>query len=150
MASSIQQKDFLSTVEEYLDRGEVYKSAEVFVKELALCPRCMGGKQQLEVLEKTLFRMVSLVKAKLDEPGRRNKSFFQSWLKKAAQAMVLYQVISREWICANVWKLPDLPQRKEQEYDPTKGHRDIRFFPDSGLAEIDRGGKDGDRRVGLS
>lgn len=132
MASSIQQKDFLSTVEEYLDRGEVYKSAEVFVKELALCPRCMGGKQQLEVLEKTLFRMVSLVKAKLDEPGRRNKSFFQSWLKKAAQAMVLYQVISREWICANVWKLPDLPQRKEQEYDPTKGHRDIRFFPDSG------------------
>lgn len=81
--------------------------------------------------------MVSLVKTKLNEPGRRNKTSFQAWLRNAAKAMDLYQVIGREWICANVLKLPDLPQRKEQEYDPTKGRRDIRFFPESETKLLD-------------
>lgn len=120
MASSSQPKDFLSTVEKYLDRDEVYRSPEEFVKQLALCPRCIDGKDQCKVFEETLLRMTSLVRSKLNEPGRRNVSSFQAWLKNAAKAMELYQVISREWICENVWKLPDLPKRREQEYDPTK------------------------------
>ena len=40
-------------------------------------------------------------------------------------------MISRDWICKNVWKLPDLPKPKEHVYDPTKGRRDMRFFPES-------------------
>lgn len=40
-------------------------------------------------------------------------------------------MISRDWICQNVWKIPDLPKPKVQDYDPTKGRRDIRFFPES-------------------
>ena len=74
--------------------------------------------------------MVSLVKRKLGEPGRRNKLMFQNWLKGAAKALNNYQVISREWICANIWQLQDPPKKKEQEYNPSKGRRDIRFFPE--------------------
>ena len=129
MASSSQPKDFLSTVEEFLDRGQVYRPPDEFVKQLALCPRCIGGKDQCKVLEATLLRMTSLVKSRLNEPGRRNVTSFLAWLKNAAKAMELYQVISREWICENVWKLPDLPQRKEQDYDPTRGRKDIRYYP---------------------
>ena len=62
MASSSQQKDFLSTVEDYLDRSQIYRPPEEFVKHLSLCPRCMGGKSQCKILEETLLRMVSLVK----------------------------------------------------------------------------------------
>ena len=129
MASSSQPKDFLSTVEEFLDRGQVYRPPDEFVKQLALCPRCIGGKDQCKVLEETLLRMTSLVKFRLNEPGRRNVTSFLAWLKNAAKAMELYQVINREWICENVWKLPDLPQRKEQDYDPSRGRKDIRYYP---------------------
>ena len=129
MASSSQPKDFLSTVEEFLDRGQVYRPPDEFVKQLALCLRCIGGKDQCKVLEETLLRMTSLVKSRLNEPGRRNVTSFLAWLKNAAKAMELYQVISREWICENVWKLPYLPQRKEQDYDPTRGRKDIRYYP---------------------
>ena len=135
MASSSQQEDFLSTVEDYC--GRIYRPPEVFVKQLALCSRCIGGKSQCKVLEETLLMMVSLVKTKLNEPGRRNKTSFQAWPRNAAKAMELYQVIGREWICANVLKLPDLPQRKMQEYDPTNGRRDIRFFPESEAKLLD-------------
>lgn len=131
MASSTQQQDFLTVAEDFLDRGQVYRPPEEFIKKLALCPRCIGGKHQTKVLEETLLRMVTLVKNKLNEPGRRNKNSFQAWLKNAAKALELYQVISREWICEKVWKLADLPKRKEQDYDPTKGRRDIRFFPET-------------------
>ena len=107
----------------------MYRPPDEFVKQLALCPRCIGGKDQCKVLEETLLRMTSLVKSRLNEPGRRNVTSFLAWLKNAAKAMELYQVISREWICENVWKLPDLPQRKEQDYDPTRGRKDIRYYP---------------------
>ena len=59
----------------------------------------------------------------------RNKTALVGWLKAAAKALNDYQVISREWICDNVWELPALPQPKEQDYDSTKGRRDYRFFP---------------------
>ena len=131
-SASSQPRDFLSTVEEeYLRMDRVYRPPDSFVEQLALCPRCMGGKQQLKVLEETLLKMVSLVKRKLEEPGIRNKSMFQNWLKGAAKALNNYQVIGREWICANVWQLQDPPKKKEQEYNPSKGRRDIRFFPEN-------------------
>ena len=78
-SSSSQSRDFLSTVEEeYLRIDRVYRLPDKFAEQLALCPRCMGGKHQLKVLEEPLLKMVSLVKRKLGEPGRRNKSMFQN------------------------------------------------------------------------
>ena len=69
-SSSSQPRDFLSIVEEeYLRMDRVYRPPDNFVEQLVLCPRCMGGKHQLKVLEETLLKMVPLVKRKLGEPG---------------------------------------------------------------------------------
>ena len=126
MASS---QDFLAIVEEYLSRDQIYRPADEFVMKLALSPHLIGGPEKKQHLQDTLLRMVAVVKSKLNEPGRRNKTALVGWLKAAAKALNDYQVISREWICDNVWELPALPQPKEQDYDSTKGRRDYRFFP---------------------
>ena len=126
MASS---QDFLAIVEEYLSRDQIYRPADEFVMKLALSPHFIGGPEKKQHLQDTLLRMVAVVKSKLNEPGRRNKTALVGWLKAAAKALNDYQVISREWICDNVWELPALPQPKEQDYDSTKGRRDYRFFP---------------------
>lgn len=60
MVSSSQPTDFLSKVEDYFNRGQVYRPPEEIVTQLALCPRCMGGEKELNVLEESLLGMVSL------------------------------------------------------------------------------------------
>ncbi|XP_053388094.1 uncharacterized protein LOC128551306 [Mercenaria mercenaria] len=121
-------KDFLTTVEEHLERGHVYFSADDFVKNLSLCPR-LAGREKAELLLNTLLKMVKLAKEKKD--ATRNKRRLTQWLKEAAHSMLTFQVANRDWISNNVWKLPDLPKPVEQVYDPTKGKRDIRYFPTS-------------------
>ena len=44
-------------------------------------------------------------------------------------------MVNREWICENVWRLPYLPKPKEQDYDPAKGRRDSRVFPETEMTE---------------
>lgn len=127
MAFSQQQRDFLDEVQGYLDRGEVFKPVEDFVKKLSLCQRCRGGARQREVLKDTISRMASLVQNKLET--QRNKKILQGWLKTVAKDLDTFQIVSRDWIQTHIWKLPDLPKLKEQDYDPMKGRRDIRFYP---------------------
>lgn len=133
MASSQQQRDFLDEVQGYLDRGEVFKPAEDFVQKLSLCQRCRGGASQREVLKDTISRMASLVQDKLET--QRNKKILQGWLKTVAKDLDTFQIVSRDWIQNHIWKLPDLPKLKEQDYDPMKGRRDIRFYPASEAKE---------------
>ena len=116
----------MDTVQGYLDRGEIYKKPGEFVAKLALCPSLIGKGQ---ILKDTILRMTALVKRKLDQ--QRNKKTLQIWLKTVSNDLDTYQVVSREWISEKFWKLPALPVPKEQVYDPTRGKRDVRFFPES-------------------
>ena len=134
MASSEQQGDFLDIVQGYLDRGEIFKPVEEFVTKLTLCKRCIGGARQKDVLKDTLSRMASLVKDKL--ATQRNKKNLQGWLKTVAKDLDTFQIVSRDWISEHIWKLPELPKpRQEEEYDPMKGRRDIRYYPSTAANE---------------
>ena len=134
MASSEQQGDFLDIVQGYLDRGEIFKPVEEFVTKLTLCKRCIGGARQKDVLKVTLSRMASLVKDKL--ATQRNKKNLQGWLKTVAKDLDTFQIVSRDWISEHIWKLPELPKpRQEEEYDPMKGWRDIRYYPSTAANE---------------
>ena len=66
---------------------------------------------------------------------QRNKTVLQAWFKTVARDLETFQVVIREWICENVWRLPDLPKPKEQYYGPAKGRRDIRVFPETEMTE---------------
>jgi len=127
MASAKSTKDFLLVAEDYLSRGQVYRPAGEFVKKLALCPSCCGGKKEVELLLGVVSRMVALVKSQSNKPGRRNVKPNTAWLKETAQSLETYQLVGRDWISSHVWKLPSLPPPKQQEYDPTRGQRDIRY-----------------------
>ena len=146
MASGEQERDFLEVVQGYLDRGEVYKKAEDFVSKLTLCPRCRGGKSQTHLLKETLFRMTTLVKRKLAE--QKNEKVLQAWLRTVARGLDTFQVVNREWICENVWRLPDPPKPKEQDYDPARTERYQSFSRDgndrSRIAGHHRRGGNGD------
>ena len=78
-----------------------------------------------------ILEMVQLVKGRSSEKGRRGGKFSTSWLKEAARSLETYQLVGRDWICQNVWELPPLPTPKPQDYDPEKGRRDIRYYPES-------------------
>ena len=134
MASSEQQRDFLDIVQGYLDRGEIFKPVEEFVTKLTLCKRCIGGARQKDVLKDTLSRIASLVKDKL--ATQRNKKNLQGWLKTVAKDLDTFQIVCRDWISEHIWKLPELPKpRQEEEYDPMKGRRDIRYYPSTAANE---------------
>ncbi|KAH3811581.1 hypothetical protein DPMN_139991 [Dreissena polymorpha] len=48
MALAKSTKDLLLVAEDYLSRGQVYRPAGEFIKKLALCPSCFGGRQEVE------------------------------------------------------------------------------------------------------
>lgn len=133
MAGKGLARDFQDVVDLYLERGEVYKPAEEFISKISLCPRYIGGGDKSKQLLQVILRMVNLVKEK--EANARNKKSWKGWLKEAARALETYQVVNREWISRNVHVLPDLPVRKEQQYDPMAGRRDIRFYPSATAVE---------------
>ncbi|KAH3811582.1 hypothetical protein DPMN_139992 [Dreissena polymorpha] len=45
----------------------------------------------------------------------------------------MYQLVDRDWISSKIWRLPTLPPPKQQDYDPTRGQRDIRYPTGSDL-----------------
>ncbi|KAH3787384.1 hypothetical protein DPMN_165508 [Dreissena polymorpha] len=47
----------------------------------------------------------------------------------------MYQLVDRDWISSNVWTLPTSPPPKQQDYDPTRGQRDIRYPTGSDLLQ---------------
>ncbi|KAH3795750.1 hypothetical protein DPMN_149309 [Dreissena polymorpha] len=47
----------------------------------------------------------------------------------------MYQLVDRDWISSNVWRLPTLPPPNQQDYDPTRGQRDIRYPTGSDLLQ---------------
>ncbi|KAH3725405.1 hypothetical protein DPMN_051238 [Dreissena polymorpha] len=47
----------------------------------------------------------------------------------------MYQLVDRHWISSNVWRLPTLPPPKQQDYDPTRGQRDIQYPTGSDLLQ---------------
>jgi hypothetical protein len=123
-------KDFLEEVEDLLKREQIYKDVDNFITKLALCPRCKGGPEQTRELRNTIHRMVQLVTRKMDSStSTRTKKIHRSWLQRAAKALEVYQVVDRDWINANVCKLPDRPAPRVQDYDPDSARRDIRFYP---------------------
>ena len=119
-------KDFQDVVDEFLEKDRVYKPADEFVERLSLCPRYIGGLEKSKMLLDSLMKMVNLVKKKYE--SSRNKKSHQAWLKLAANTMNTCCLANRDWIEKNVWKLPALPVREVQEYDPEKGTKDIRFL----------------------
>ncbi|KAH3886953.1 hypothetical protein DPMN_010966 [Dreissena polymorpha] len=52
-------------------------------------------------------RMVAMVKSKSNKPGRRNIKHDTAWLKEAAKSLEMYQLVDRDWISSNIWRLPE-------------------------------------------
>ncbi|XP_053379961.1 uncharacterized protein LOC123533598 [Mercenaria mercenaria] len=119
-------KDFQEVVDEYLAERRVFKPGEVFVKELSLCPRYIGGPDRSAKLLDAMLKMVNLVKEK--RAVLRNQKSHDQWLKSAAQAMETYCVANRDWISEHVWKLKARPVVVSHDYDPERGRKDIRYM----------------------
>ncbi|KAH3804562.1 hypothetical protein DPMN_132849 [Dreissena polymorpha] len=86
---------------------------------------CCGGRQEVEgMLGVVDSQMVSIVKAQSNKPEWQNTKNYTAWLKDAARSLEMCQLVDRGWISSNIWRLPELPLSKEQDYHSKKGRSD--------------------------
>jgi TatD DNase family protein len=108
---------FIKEVEALLSQGILYKSPDKFALGIGLAMA-----QDREGALRLLEGMVSL--AKTQKTKTKGK---EDWLKNLSRSLDTYQIVDREWIHENVFPLPQRPKKREQEYNPGAGQRDIRL-----------------------